>query len=77
MTAAIKYRGGPAALTCPECDATGARVVDSRAAEAMDLPAIYRRRCCAGCGHRWNTIEIDADLLGLLLEDEKREAANA
>lgn len=74
MTPAIKYRGGPAALTCPECDATGARVVDTRAAEAMDLPAIYRRRQCAHCDHRWSTVEIDADLLGLLLEDEKRSA---
>lgn len=73
MTTAIKYRGGSAALRCPECDRTGCRVINTRAAEAFDLPAVYRRRRCLKCDHRWSTVEIDADLLGLLLEDERRD----
>ncbi|MGE0701782.1 MAG: hypothetical protein AB7O57_21975 [Hyphomicrobiaceae bacterium] len=50
-------------LACPRCRATGRHeVIDSRPASGV----IRRRRRCAGCGHRFNTYEVDGTAYWLL-----------
>lgn len=44
-------------MKCPICGSEANRAVDSRPGD----DCINRRRMCSGCGHRWNTIEVDAD----------------
>ena len=54
------------ASICPQCNKPGAMVVDSRPAldmkvEAAADGAIYRRRKCLTCEHRWTTIEVSIE----------------
>lgn len=64
----MKILPGSDAIPCPECG-KASRVINSRAAEVIETPAIYRRRACRSCDHRWSTFEIDAGLLKSLIED--------
>lgn len=40
-------------MRCPACDHEHSATVDTR----PKPKAIYRRRLCTGCGHRWTTYE--------------------
>lgn len=44
-------------MNCPLCNGPTS-VVDSR----PDEESVHRRRKCLDCGHRFGTIELDADL---------------
>lgn len=46
-------------MKCPACTSTEQRVMSTRSGESK----ITRLRCCEACGHRWNTVEIDAQNL--------------
>lgn len=48
-------------FTCPKCQCSAIRVVDSRGFAARD--GIRRRRECEKCGHRFTTYEIPANEL--------------
>lgn len=50
-------------MKCPVCGSRSNRAVDSRPEEDCN----NRRRMCSDCGHRWNTIEIDADQWGIVM----------
>lgn len=53
---------------CPSCSSNTTCVKDTRFAEGQRR----RTRLCSGCGHRWNTVEVDADL-GKLMRDIIRQ----
>lgn len=44
-------------MKCPEC---GSEKISIDRSTSKD-DNIIRRRLCANCGHRWNTVEIDLD----------------
>lgn len=44
-------------MTCPKCNGK-TKVIES----TIDDDSITRRRACAECGYRFNTVEIDKDL---------------
>ena len=44
-------------MLCPKCGGQNLHIVDSRPRETTQ----FRRRACADCGHRFNTLEIPAD----------------
>lgn len=44
-------------MNCPQCDSYQVRTVDSR----PYVTQVRRRRECADCGFRFNTIEIPLD----------------
>ncbi len=46
-------------MRCPACTSTEQRVLSTRSGDLK----ITRLRCCDACGHRWNTVEIDAQNL--------------
>lgn len=46
-------------MRCPACGARDVYVIDSR--EHGD--GIRRRRKCARCDHRWNTLEVPEQVL--------------
>lgn len=46
-------------MRCPACTSTEQRVLSTRSGDFK----ITRLRCCDACGHRWNTVEIDAQNL--------------
>lgn len=45
-------------MTCPVCGGN-TKITDSRG----NVESVRRRRECRECGHRFTTIEIEADLL--------------
>ncbi|QKK03365.1 MAG: transcriptional repressor NrdR [Pseudomonadota bacterium] len=60
-------------MWCPFCNHTETRVVDSRL--ASDGFQIRRRRECAGCGGRFNTLEVPAlKAPNVIKADGSREA---
>lgn len=46
-------------MKCSACGSEEQRVLATRPGETK----VTRLRCCAACGHRWSTIEIDAQNL--------------
>lgn len=46
-------------MKCPACTSTEQHVLSTRTGDSK----ITRLRCCDACGHRWNTVEIDAQNL--------------
>lgn len=46
-------------MKCPACTSTEQRVMSTRNGDLK----ISRLRCCDACGHRWTTVEIDAQNL--------------
>ena len=46
-------------LKCPACTSTEQRVLNTRNESAK----VTRLRCCGACGHRWTTVELDAQNL--------------
>ncbi|RYF57203.1 MAG: hypothetical protein EOO27_16230 [Comamonadaceae bacterium] len=46
-------------MICPACTSPDQRVMSTRHAPIK----VTRLRCCAACGHRWNTVELDAQNL--------------
>jgi uncharacterized Zn finger protein len=46
-------------MKCPACTSDEQRVLTTRTEDAK----IKRLRCCGACGHRWTTVEIDAQNL--------------
>ena len=42
-------------MNCPECKKQNTKVVDSRRMD--NIKAVYRRRICKDCGHRFTTLE--------------------
>lgn len=46
-------------MKCPACTSPEQRVLSTRGGDAR----ITRLRCCDACGHRWNTVEIEAQKL--------------
>lgn len=59
-------------MTCPVCGGQ-LIVIDSRPSE----DSIYRRRKCVECGHRFSTIEIDADLYAQEMDAVKKATRKA
>lgn len=43
-------------MKCPACTSDEQRVMSTRGGDQK----IVRLRCCGACGHRWNTVELDA-----------------
>jgi len=58
---------------CPVCRSSTSVVTDTRPWHA----SIKRRRKCVGCGHRWTTIELPADLAERLpaMEEDLKQIA--
>lgn len=48
-------------MTCPSCSAPRTRIIESR--DDLKWMAKRRRRVCAKCSLRWNTLEIEEDVL--------------
>ena len=48
-------------MICPSCSSPNVRVIDTRPVD--EGSAVRRRRCCRDCGHKWVTLELDADQL--------------
>ena len=46
-------------MKCPKCDAGSTRVINT----TQEPDRIRRRRKCKMCQHRWNTLEMPADLV--------------
>ena len=44
-------------MNCPKCKSNQVYVIDSRHKE----DTIHRRRECQECGHRYNTVEVEAN----------------
>lgn len=45
-------------MLCPKCD-SNTKVLDTR----FDVDCVTRKRCCLSCGHKFVTVEVDADWL--------------
>lgn len=59
-------------MTCPQCQATELKVIESR--EAGDGDAIRRRRECLHCQHRFTTYErIERPNLAVIKKEGERE----
>lgn len=43
-------------MQCPACSSPEDRVMSTR----VGANRVARLRCCNACGHRWNTVEVDA-----------------
>lgn len=46
-------------MKCPACTSDDQRVMSTR----DGIAKVTRLRCCNACGHRWNTVEIEAQNL--------------
>ena len=46
-------------MKCPACSSDEQRVMSTR----HGATKVTRLRCCTACGHRWNTVEIEAQNL--------------
>jgi transcriptional repressor NrdR len=45
-------------MICPKCRSPRQEVLDTRS--ALNSRAIWRRRECLACGHRWSSYEVYA-----------------
>lgn len=52
-------RGTASILKCPRCWVNDVSVFDSR---ITPNNSVRRRRGCLACGHRWTTVEVDAEV---------------
>ena len=50
-------------MTCPKCNGKATTYYTTK-----EVDCTYRIRECAECGHRWNTVEIDADLYASIVK---------
>ena len=57
-------------MRCPNCGSFNTSVVNSQRFKEWlyELNAIWRRRRCNECDHRWSTYEIEADRLKELMQ---------
>lgn len=46
-------------MRCPACNSEDQRVLSTRPGTSK----VARLRCCNACGHRWNTVELEAQNL--------------
>lgn len=46
-------------MKCPACTSNEQRVMTTR----THTSKVMRLRCCDACGHRWTTVELDAQNL--------------
>ena len=59
-------------MKCPKCGSYNVYTVATR----QKKDGHVRRRSCAGCGTRWNTLEIPMDEYIKLKNDQSQEAKN-
>lgn len=67
MDLSVQHKAG-GGVSCPRCGAFGCAVQDSRPHTVPDIlgapiNVVKRRRQCEPCGHRFNTLEIHAEII--------------